>query len=77
LEDHVIDLYKALLSYLIKSVRSYYRNRIPSLFRDTIRRDNWDCNLIAIHEAEYNIQQIRSHLEQLVEVAKNQETKDL
>jgi hypothetical protein len=79
LEDHVVDLYKALLLYLMKSVCSYNRNRILSFFRDTVKRDGWDSNLMAIREAEravqqdsaeYNTQQIRSHLEQLVEVAK-------
>jgi hypothetical protein len=84
LEDYVVDLYKALLLYLMKSVCSYNRDWILSLFRDTIKRDGWDCNLMAIRKAEktvqqysadYNTQQIRSHLKQLVEVAKKQETK--
>ena len=84
LEDHVVDLYKALLIYLIKSVCSYYRNRILGFVRDTIKLDGWDDNLKAVREAEkavqqdsaeYNTQQIRSHLEQLVDIAKNQETK--
>jgi hypothetical protein len=84
LENHVIGLYKALLLYLIKSVCSYYRNRTLGFLRDTVKRDGWDGNLKAIQEvekalqqdsAEYNTQQIRSHLEQLVDIAKNQETK--
>lgn len=75
LENHVVSLYKALLLYLMKSVCSYYRNRVLGFLRDTIKRDGWEADLEAIKNAEkdvqqdaaeYNTLQVRSHLEQLV-----------
>src|SRR3954453_21911840 len=68
----------------MKSVCSYYRNRVLSFLRDTIRRDGWESDLNAIKAAEadvredstqYNTLQIRSHLEQLVDNAENQQKK--
>lgn len=75
LEKHLIELYKALLLYQIKSVCSYYRNRGLVLLKDMVKLDNWDADLNAIRDAEnyfrhdaqlYTAQQIRAHLEQLV-----------
>jgi N-terminal domain of NWD NACHT-NTPase len=40
LEQRVIDLYQALLLYLIKSVGSCYRNRLIAFLRDTIKLDD-------------------------------------
>jgi hypothetical protein len=51
-----------------------------------ISLDNWDGNLMTVYDAEnavrrdsdaYNTQQIRSHLEELVDIGKKQETKFL
>ena len=84
LEKRIVDLYKALLSYQMKSVCAYYRNQGLVFLRDVIKLDNWDGNLKSVQDAEnavrqdsdvYNTQQIRSNLEQLVDIAKNQETK--
>jgi len=75
LENQIVDLYRELLSYQIKSVCSYYRNRGLVLLRDVIKLDDWDADLGAIRDAEkrfqhdaqtYNAQQVTSHLEQLV-----------
>ncbi|GAQ10342.1 vegetative incompatibility protein HET-E-1 [Aspergillus lentulus] len=83
LEGQLIDLYKLLLSYLMKSVCSLYRNRVINYLQDMIKLNDWDGNLKAIQTAEkivqqdsadYNTQQIKSHLEQLVSFAQNQET---
>ncbi|KAF7184605.1 hypothetical protein CNMCM7691_005848 [Aspergillus felis] len=83
LEGRLIDLYKLLLSYLMKSVCSLYRNRVVNYIQDMIKLNDWDGNLKAIQTAEktvqqdsadYNTQQIKSHLEQLVSFAQNQET---
>ncbi|KAK4150587.1 NACHT domain-containing protein [Chaetomidium leptoderma] len=82
LENRIVDLYKVLLSYQVKSVCSYYRNRGLVFLRDVIKLDNWDADLGAIRDAErcfrddteiYNAQQATSHLEQLVSHARNQE----
>ena len=82
LENQVIDLYKLLLSYQVKSVCSYYRNCGLVFFRDVIKLDDWDVDLGAIRDAEkcfrhdtqtYSAQQATSHLEQLVSHARTQE----
>jgi hypothetical protein len=84
LEIRIIDLYKALLTYQMKSVCSYYRNQGLVFLQDIIKLDNWDGNLKSVQDAEnlvrqdsdaYNTQQIRFYLQQLVDTAKNQETK--
>ncbi|KAK1774719.1 vegetative incompatibility protein HET-E-1 [Copromyces sp. CBS 386.78] len=75
LENRIVDLYKALLSYQIKSVCAYYRNRGLVFLRDMITLDDWKADLGAIQDAEkyfrddtqtYTPQQVTSHLEQLV-----------
>ena len=84
LEKRIVDLYKALLSYQMRSVCSYYRNQFLGSLRDVIKLDDWDGNLKDVQDAEnavrqdsdaYNTQQIRFHLEQLVDNAKSQQTK--
>jgi hypothetical protein len=86
LESQIVDLYKALLSYQIKSVYSYYRNRGLVFFRDMVKLDNWDADLGDIRDAEkcfrhdaqaYTAQQATSHLEQLVGYARNQEMQQM
>ncbi|KAK3946552.1 NACHT domain-containing protein [Pseudoneurospora amorphoporcata] len=75
LENQIVDLYKALLSYQIKSVCAYYRNRGLVFLRDMITLDDWKADLGAIQDAEkcfrddtqtYTAQQVMSHLNQLV-----------
>ena len=75
LENQIIDLYKVLLTYQIKSVYSYYRHRGLIFLRDIVKLNDWDGNLKAIQDAEnrfrqyskaYTTQQTNSHLEQLV-----------
>src|SRR5271156_51556 len=82
LEKRINDLYKALLSYQMKCVCSYYRNQGLRFLRSLILLDDWDGNVKSVYDAEsavqqdsksYNDQQVRSHLEELVNIAKNQE----
>jgi len=84
LKQRVIDLYQALLLYLIKSVGSCYRNRFIVFLRDTIKLDDWNGSLQNVEVAEnavrqdsyaYTAQQISLRLEQLLDVAKNQESR--
>ncbi|KAK4245662.1 NACHT domain-containing protein [Corynascus novoguineensis] len=86
LEEKILDLYKALLVYQIKSVCSYYHNRGLVFLRDIIRLDDWDADLEAIRDIEqcfrhdaqaYTAQQATSHLEQLVHHAQKQETQQM
>jgi hypothetical protein len=85
-KQRVIDLYQALLLYLVKSVCSCYRNRFIAFFRDMIKLDDWDGSLHYVEVAEnavrqdsytFTTQQISLHLEQLLDVAKNQESRQL
>lgn len=52
LEKSVTCLYKKLLSYQMKSVCSYYRNRGVAFLRDMVKLDDWDSALSEIKEAE-------------------------
>ncbi|KAF3060313.1 hypothetical protein CFAM422_011473 [Trichoderma lentiforme] len=52
LEAQIINLYKVLLTYEIKSVCSYYRNRGSVLLRDIISLDDWNGDIQAIKTAE-------------------------
>jgi hypothetical protein len=57
LKIQVVDLYKALLSYQIMSVCSYYQNRGLVVLQDIIQLDNWDGNLKDIQAAETAVRQ--------------------
>ncbi|KAM0254754.1 hypothetical protein ACHAQJ_006470 [Trichoderma viride] len=83
METRVIDLYKALLSYEIKSVCSYYRNRGLVLLREIAKLDDWNGNMQAIQDAEHSFHddsntfaglKMISNLEQLVTHAEMQST---
>ncbi|KAJ4854400.1 NACHT domain-containing protein [Trichoderma breve] len=68
LEKRLVELYKALLLYQMKSVCSYHRNRGYGFLRDLIKLDNWA-------DAEvYGSQQSRSRLELIANHAKTQES---
>ena len=45
LEKRITDLYKALLSYQMKSVCSYYRNQGLRFLHSLILPDDWDGRL--------------------------------
>ena len=84
LEQRVIDLYQALLLYLMKSVYSLNRDRFVGLLRDLVKMDAWDEALQSVEAAEnavrqdshvYEMEKIRLGLEELLNVAKNQEIK--
>jgi len=84
LQGRIVSLYKTILSYQMMSVCSYHRNRGLEFVRSLLQLDNWDGTLTRVHEAEaavrqdsaeYNTQQVLSHLEQLVSVATSLEAK--
>jgi len=52
LEEHIIDLYEALLLYQIKSVLSYYRNQGLDFLRNLFKSDDWDGSLKSVQDAE-------------------------
>ncbi|XXG98592.1 hypothetical protein Hte_004917 [Hypoxylon texense] len=56
LEDQIMDLYKSLLSYQMKSICSYYRKRFTVILRDVISLDDWKGALESIQDAESTVQ---------------------
>ena len=52
LGKRVVDLYKALLLYQMKSVCCYFRNRGLQFLRGLVKWDGWDGDLQAVHDAE-------------------------
>ncbi|KAK2593122.1 hypothetical protein QQS21_009171 [Conoideocrella luteorostrata] len=76
LEILVLDLYKSLLLYQMKSVSSYYRNSGLTYLRELATLENWDSDLKAITTAEealraasvqYNTQSSLERLSELMQ----------
>jgi len=59
LEEKILALYKALLTYQMKSVYSYYRNQglvfLRGLFRSLANLDDWDGDLKTVTDAEASL----------------------
>ncbi|KAL7926646.1 WD40-repeat-containing domain protein [Trichoderma austrokoningii] len=86
LGTRLIDLYKALLSYEMKSVCLYYRNRGLVLLRDIAKLDDWKGDIRAIQDLERAFNdgsntlvdlKMVSNLEQLVTYAEMQSTSQM
>lgn len=80
LEEHVVTLYKKLLSYQMKSVCSFSRKRAAVVWRDMFRFDNWTDAVRSIKDAEtvvqrdidtYNNLVVRTTLSSMAELAKD------
>lgn len=83
LEETIVELYKALLLYQMKSVCSYYRNQGLVFLRSMLTLDDWDGDLKLVTDAEAIIQkdaaqyfqeQTKNSLGKLVELAKEMGT---
>ncbi|KAI0388238.1 hypothetical protein F5Y17DRAFT_253822, partial [Xylariaceae sp. FL0594] len=83
LEESVVELYKALLLYQMKSVCSYYRNQGLVFLRDMFNFGDWDDNLKLVKDAEAIVQndatqyfqeQTKTSLGKLVKHAERRET---
>ncbi|KAL7905336.1 hypothetical protein GGI35DRAFT_488614 [Trichoderma velutinum] len=81
LQTKLIDLYKKLLSFELKSICSYYRHRALIFLGDLIKLDDWEGNLKAIQDAEAFFNQhvyvfqsvdLGQNVKQLVAHAKNE-----
>lgn len=57
LEQRVIDLYKAILQYQIKSVCSYYRNQYKDFFFNLVDLKAWDGARTNIETAEKTLKE--------------------
>ncbi|KAF7554441.1 hypothetical protein G7Z17_g2906 [Cylindrodendrum hubeiense] len=84
LEKHIIQLYKKLLLYQMKSICIYHRNQAMVFLRDMFKLDDWSGQLTDITDAEvavrkdsqqFNTEQIKSHLQVIAEAAASQESK--
>ncbi|CAM1503379.1 Fc.00g081550.m01.CDS01 [Cosmosporella sp. VM-42] len=78
LEKHVVQLYEKLLSYQMKSICLYRRNRAAVIGRDMLKIDDWAGQLSGIQEAEaamqrdmeqYNTEESRIQLRKLTDAA--------
>lgn len=81
LKNRILDLYKALLLYQIKSVCYYYRNQFQVFLRGFVELDDWSGDLKTVTDAEnalrndlnqYNQEHIKLLLESTLIVAKDQ-----
>ncbi|KAH7630474.1 hypothetical protein B0T09DRAFT_283859, partial [Sordaria sp. MPI-SDFR-AT-0083] len=86
LKIQIVGLYKAFLSYQIKSVCAYYSNRGLAFLQDIVKLDHWNAYLAAIQDAEkrfdtdaktYITQKGTSYLEQLVSYIRHQEIQQM
>jgi len=55
LADRILDLYKVLLKYIIKSICAYYRNPILQHLRDLVKFDDWSGSLDDVIKAETSV----------------------
>jgi hypothetical protein len=56
LENGIVELYKALLQYQMKSVCSYYRNQGLVFLRGMFNLDDWDSDLKLVTDVEAAVQ---------------------
>ncbi|KAK4106780.1 hypothetical protein N658DRAFT_555574 [Parathielavia hyrcaniae] len=84
LETSIVELYRALLQYQMKSVCSYYRNQGLVFLRGMLNLDDWDGDLKLVTNAEAIIQndaaqsfqeQTKTSLGKLVEHAEGMESR--
>ncbi|KPM44895.1 Vegetative incompatibility protein HET-E-1 [Neonectria ditissima] len=82
LESHVVELYKNILLFQMRSVCLYYRNWLSTLLRDAVKLDDWVEKLKEIKDAEsligqdfeqYSSEEMRSRLRGIERSARSQE----
>ncbi|KAL9099696.1 MAG: hypothetical protein Q9163_004840 [Psora crenata] len=75
LENQVLDLYKAILKYIIKSICAHKRNPALRIVRNSVKLDDWNGSLDDINKAEdfvkaaassYGVRETNSYLGLLV-----------
>ena len=62
LADKIIDLYKAILIYIMKSVCAYNQNQALNALRNMLRLDKWSGTLGAVTEAEAAVNEAASKI---------------
>jgi len=75
LADQILDLYKALLKYIIKNVCAYNRHQALEFLRNLVKLNDWNGSLDDVNKAEnsvkaaasdYGVRQANSYLGLLV-----------
>ena len=56
LENRIVELYKALLLYQMKSVCSFYRHQTWIVLRGLANFDDWDAYLKSVTDTEATLQ---------------------
>jgi hypothetical protein len=83
LEQRVVELYKAILLYQMKSVCSYYRNQYKELFLNLVDLKNWDgarTNVVSAENTlkddweQYRNMKAMNHLGKLVELTEESQS---
>ncbi|KAF9880879.1 hypothetical protein CkaCkLH20_01921 [Colletotrichum karsti] len=83
LEDKIVTLYTALLTFLMRSVCSYFKNRILAGLRNALKLDQWEDSLKAIKKSEediyrdveyQNLTEVNSNLKEILAFAKEKES---
>ncbi|KAJ5570039.1 uncharacterized protein N7459_009469 [Penicillium hispanicum] len=62
LAERVLDLYKVLLKYIIKSICTHYRNQALVFLRGLAKLDDWSGNLDRVTKAEESVRTAASEL---------------
>ncbi|KAK5998349.1 Vegetative incompatibility protein HET-E-1 [Cladobotryum mycophilum] len=82
LQTKLVDLYKKLLSFEMRSIYCYHRHRGLVFLRDLIKLDDWDGSVKAVQESEAYFRELtyefvavksESHLKQIAAFTKTQE----
>ncbi|KAJ5201001.1 hypothetical protein N7449_005804 [Penicillium cf. viridicatum] len=81
LAERILDLYKAILQYIIETICSHYRNQFKSYLGNLVKLDDWDGKLSDVENAEADvkaaaedieIQQTSPYLELLVNMRRSE-----
>ena len=77
LADRILDLYKVLLKYIIKSICAYYRNPVLQHLRNLVKLNDWSGSLDDVIKAEsfvkaaagdFGVRQANSYLRLFVDI---------
>lgn len=73
-EDHIVDLYRHILDFQLKSVLRFYRSRLGNLGRDLIQHEDWKGMLSTINNKEAIV---RNDSEQINTISSRQQLEGL
>ena len=62
LAQRILDLYKVLLKYIVKSICTHYRNQAVVFLRSLVKLDDWSGSLDEVTQAETSVREAASDL---------------